>query len=682
MEQKEYDRIKRWDKDLERLGAGNKGHLNYLNYFKRHIKYPSFKRVQEGKSPYDDLQLSLINNLLNKSTEIAQMTTNFKEVIKYLNSEGFDKFNWDTFKSYAIYNFNNDSVKNKIKEVEKEKKAKFNEEKKEFIVKTSSLITDEFIVEQCYNKKTNFTYFAKFDKKTEEIEIVRTFTHDGIVYEPIYGEELPKQAVILPKEPVEYGTDEDLDKELFDHIYGWLDIPEDYLRLVIYNIKLSWVYQRFNTLNYTRALGDTGTGKSRFLFTLGHIHYKPMLVAGTLTPAVIFRLINKWGGTLLIDEGDQESSDENNAFIKIMNCGYERGTPVSRCDKNDPNKIDFFEVFCPKVLTTRRRFTDKATEARCMTSIMRQTARNDIYDTFVERYFDKAEELRGKLLMWRFRNYNTIDPEAGHKVDLSAFEPRLRQVNRAFISLFSKDKDSMVRFMEHMNEYQQNIIEERAESFDGVIINAIASMMAQGWDVITPTDIITYLKESGEDFKYELYPRSLGKKLKTLGLTFKRKKVFGKTKNCLDTKMKILENLFSRYLVDEEVAKKLENLGYVVTSVTLVTSVTDGYAKKKKKETIEKKMMCSDVSDVTNVTNVSHVTSNIEVESIEEDQNEPESLDITPNDIVQHILYNGENEMNIEQLKEDLNIDDGVLNSMKSAGEIIEKRPGFVMVNK
>jgi hypothetical protein len=443
---------------------------------------------------------------------------------------------------------------------------------KEDIINYVSYYNDENIMlEQVYDTKTNKAQFVKWDKNTKTWEFINELILEGSIIRPILGDELKIGAVLLPTEPLEYESDDKLDQELYDHINKWLDIPDEDKRFACYNIRLSWVYDKFNTLNYTRAIGQTGCGKSRFLFTLGHLHYKPMIVAGALTPAVIFRIINKWKGTLMIDEGDQDKSDESNAFIKIMNCGYEKGMPVSRCDKNEPTKIDFFDVFCPKVLTTRKRFDDKATESRCMTTIMTQTSRKDIPDILTKDYWKETKELRNKLLLWKFRNYDTIDADAGMKVNLDMYEPRLRQVNRSFISLFYHNKEQLDKFFTYLDGYQNNLIEERSETFEGIIVNAIAEMITNKWENITPSDIITFMSEKGITFKYELNSRVMGKELKNLGLKTKRMWLDGRTKNCLIKDKQILETIFSRYIIDPDMINKLSLIHYVITSITSLT---------------------------------------------------------------------------------------------------------------
>ena len=545
-----------------------------------------------------------------------------------------------------------------------EKKGKKNENKEPLIF-TSYHNETNYLYEQGYDPVTNKSYFIKWHKWDKEYTIVPYFYHNEIKHLPMYGDELAKQAVILPVKPLPYGSIKQLEKNIKEHIHQWLDITPEYEQLACYNILLSWVYQRFNTLSYTRALGDTGTGKSRFLFTLGHLHYKPMLIAGALTPAVIFRVIDKWQGTLLIDEGDQDNSEETNSFIKIMNCGYEKGMSVARCDKNHPNKIDFFNVFCPKVLTTRRRFQDKATEARCMTTIMTQTYRLDIKENFTKEYYDSVEELRGKLLMWRFHNYDTIDPEAGLRADLSRFEPRLRQVNRSFISLFVDDKEAMANFYQYLDTYQETLIEERATSFDGIIINVLAEMVSNGWEHITCTDLKEIIDQKGIDSKYPVTVRKLGNLIRGVGLIIHPMKVQGVSKKVILLDKRVLGNIFSRYIYDEAVVTKLSQKGYPVTEVTEDTETNKIIICTMK----EKEVTSNRLGNYGNLGN--RVT--------EEVVNIPEKRSIiTIKEITDYLLKNGVTK--IEILKDILMISDTIIDKLLATGTIVEMPKGSVRV--
>jgi energy-coupling factor transporter ATP-binding protein EcfA2 len=56
-------------------------------------------------------------------------------------------------------------------------------------------------------------------------------------------------------------------------------------------------------VGYLRIIGDYGSGKSRLLKVL-NICYKSIYTSGNASEAPIFRLMHKYGGTLIIDEDE------------------------------------------------------------------------------------------------------------------------------------------------------------------------------------------------------------------------------------------------------------------------------------------------------------------------------------------------------------------------------------------
>ena len=461
---------------------------------------------------------------------------------------------------------------------------KYSKEKEEEQPQTSLIIDEEkeIMVEQIFDKVSKFCVYKH---TTNEISYVDSY--DDFV--PIDGQEIVKKAIFLPTEALEYGTDEELDKEIKDFINKWLDIPKDVLQFALWNIKRSWVFDKFHTLNYLRALGDTGQGKSRFLDTLGYLHYKPIATSGATTSAPVFRIIDKWRGTLIIDEADFKKSDESQDIIKIINQGYEKGRNIMRCDQNDAAKISFFDPFCPKILATRRVFYDKAVESRCITQVMTGTTRKDINFNLNDDFFENAQKLRNKLLMWRFRNYFKINPNKDIDTSLKDLEPRVQQIVNSFISLFVNDKKQLETFNKFITNYQENLVDERRDSNEGQIIIALHELIEKGIVDISSKDII----EEGKliDWKgNQMKPRALSSILKSLGFNKSvPKRLEEGTKRCIPLINEHLEQLFVRYGVtvvtlDTETSEnknKNENqneklVGAVPSnSVTTVTSVTE-----------------------------------------------------------------------------------------------------------
>jgi len=435
---------------------------------------------------------------------------------------------------------------------------KLNLEKKELKKKNyiSSYIDKEnkIIVEQIYEKNSG-SLLCIYNHNTKKIEYTKEWKHNGKIFVSQEGEELEKNAILLPSKAEDY-NEEELNKQIKDFIHKWLDVPEDVSKFGVWNTKRSWVYDVFHTLNYLRALGDTGMGKSRYLNTFGCIHYKPIFTSGATTTAPLFRIIDKWRGTLVMDEADLKYSDESADTIKIINQGFEKNSFIMRCDQIDATKIKFFDPYCPKILATRRPFEDKATESRCITHVMEVTERKDIPVNLNDEFFEEAQKIRNKLLMWRFKNYFEID--LNKKFDLGDLEPRVEQIVSSYISLFSGDEKQMEDFKDYIKNYQEDLIEERQSSFEGNIIGVIHSLLRNLEKDFDAKRII----EKGEftnRLGKPMQPRALSSYLKSLG--FKKSnvlKVDGKTKRCISIEPKHITKLFERY-------------GYEVTEVTVVT---------------------------------------------------------------------------------------------------------------
>ncbi len=411
-------------------------------------------------------------------------------------------------------------------------------EKEEERKETSLYIDENIIAEQI--KKNKESLFCIYDIKNNSVKYNETLELEHETFYPIESEEVQKDAIKLPSGIVEYGTDEKLDIEIKEHIKKWLDIPKEVLQFAVWNIKRSWVYERFHTLNYLRALGEAGMGKSRFLDTLGYLHYKPIATSGATTAAPVFRIIEKWRGTLIMDEADFTKSDEAQDIIKIINMGYEKGKYVMRCDMENKKDINFFDPYCPKILATRKSFKDKATESRCITSIMKGTNRKDIKFNLNKDFWEKTEELRNKLLLWRFRNYHKINPEEDIDFEIDV-EPRIKQIVNSFITLFSTEKGQLDKFKKFILKCQDELIEERKNTFAGLIVESIYSMLEEGKNDISNQDII-------EKGGLNIHPRGLTNTLKTLGFSKPEVvKIDGKSKRCLPLKPNHLNNLMKRY---------------------------------------------------------------------------------------------------------------------------------------
>jgi len=402
-----------------------------------------------------------------------------------------------------------------------------------------------------------------------------TLTKDEEKICPNMGEELEeeRQIVLLSDGIEDYGNVTGLIEDIKKHIRTYYDCDEQTILFSSWYVLLTWVYDLLSTINYLRALGDFGTGKSRFSDVVGRICYKTIIGSGAGSVAALKRMVKKWKGTVLTDEGDFKQDDEKGELVKFYNLGFEKNRAIYQCNKNDPNKIEFYDPFCPKIILTRRPFNDSALESRCLTHVTKVTSRKDIPILLPSKFFKEEMSLRNKLLKFRFDYYHKIDCDKILDVDLGDLEPRLKQGMISFTVLFANIPEVLGKFKIFLGEYQKEIIEDRAGSFDGQIVSEVINFILDGHKYITAKMIVDILPQG----KYKNTPATIGKRLKSLGITTKPIKIDGATKRAIlfDD---LFENVVKRYCSDAE----------KVTAVTAVTAVTES---------------CSDVQNVLNNNN-------------------------------------------------------------------------------
>jgi len=441
---------------------------------------------------------------------------------------------------------------------------------KQKIIETSKVIHGDTLYEQVYNPKTKQSYYLGWDKQRQETIPQDEIIHDPIKYLPIIDDLLDKQAVLLPSEIIDYGTIEDLELEIDSFIQTWLDISEEHRQKAVWYVLLSWVIDKLNTIPYLRALGDYGTGKTRYLDVIGGICYKPMFVGGSVRAAPIYRVIDLWRGTAIFDEFTLKKSDESEDIIQILNNGYQRGKPVLRCDSNNYDKVKAFDPFGPKIIGGRSRFYDLALESRCITEIMQMTDRNDMPVDFTSHFYEKRQELQNKLLMYRFKNLDEINFDESITIDLGNILPRIKQTLTPFTVLFTTDKNRLTDFIRYAQLYNANVVEENSISFDGQIFNAYLKLIEEHEeeqqtldDYHEPTITSSAIRNSliSDGWKEDkITAATIGKRLHALGFKSSPKKIVGKTMKLLtidDAKLKLLKKR------------------YVVTVVSEVSAVTE-----------------------------------------------------------------------------------------------------------
>ena len=311
-----------------------------------------------------------------------------------------------------------------------------------------------------------------------KIEYKKTLDMGDIGYIPYpatLGVIKNRRIVLFPDKAEEYGSEQQIIEEIQAFIHHYLDTNFFYERLAAYYVLFSWLYDLFENLPYLRALGDYGTGKTRFIQTIGCLCYRPMMVSGAATASPVFRLINMFNGTLVMDEADFANSDAENELIKIVNVGYYKGGCVLRAEKEADTDIyapETYDVYGPKILATRKVFADRAVESRCLTH--RTTTarpRPGIPLLLNDDFWRRAQTLRNKLLMYRLRNHRPVLVDEALAND--SVEPRLNQVTMALKSIINNDamRQDIDTFI---SAYNETMINDRQMTLPALVLQALA----------------------------------------------------------------------------------------------------------------------------------------------------------------------------------------------------------------
>ncbi len=408
-----------------------------------------------------------------------------------------------------------------------------------------------------FNFLKNKAAFLVYEKATGKIDVVDKIELPSVTIVPIVGDEI-YDALWLPSGVEDYGDERALAKEIQDFLYYWIDLtPMQYWQASWYIIG-SWVFDKFNTIGYLRFLGDTGSGKSRGLDSIGRLCYKSVRTMGCITPAPIYRLLRKWGGSLVLDESDikfgqSENSDE---VLKILKCGMERGSPIIRCNKDDPNQLEILPCFGPKVFASEAPFSDVALESRCIRIPMEPTVRLPrVPKNLGAKFYTAEQKLRNKLLYFRLKNYDKIDtdfledPEADSDIDV---EPRLMQIGLPFSAVFRQFPDVMTEFRKMMVESQSVLTDERSQSYKGAIVHAVFELArTEGREYVSSGAVAKYCKENFGLEKID--SRVVGKNFKSLNIVAINRRVAGAPRaRYITWRDSIMHKLLRRYIDPED----------------------------------------------------------------------------------------------------------------------------------
>src|SRR3989344_5814363 len=318
--------------------------------------------------------------------------------------------------------------------------------------------------------------------------------------------------VLLASEPVEYGSEDELLADIQSFIHRYVDVSPLFEKIASYYVLFTWVYDSFNELPYLRLRGEPGSGKTRFLLTVGSLCYKPMFASGASTVSPLFRILDAFKGTLIIDESDFRMTDERAEIVKILNNGNVKGFPVLRSEVS-PTTKEFdpraYAVFGPKLVAGRGLFEDRALESRFLTEETGlRPLREDIPINLPNVQKVEARRLRNKLLLFRFRNLHKREVQAD-MVDRS-IEPRLNQIFVPLLSIID-DPKAQADIRELARGYNNQMINERGQDMEAQVLEVVKELWALPEVKLSVRDITdTFVLRYGDEYERRITAKAIG----------------------------------------------------------------------------------------------------------------------------------------------------------------------------
>lgn len=327
---------------------------------------------------------------------------------------------------------------------------------------------------------------------------------DGKKYKPIppwdiRADVAMRNIVLLPSELGEQMTEEELLAQTDSHIHKYFDFGADrfFEEFAPNYIPFTYTYDAFSEVSYLRAKGDYGTGKTRFIKTIGKICYRATYISGGTSPATIYNMLDDWRGSLVLNEADFTQSDDASIIAKILNGGTERDEFIGRMAKNGAGEmyVKTYNIFGPKVIATRRDFDDRAIESRCITMDMVPFPPKPTIPLSSPPQKD-LEELELRNLWTTYRMYHaqeriTVDESLADR----SIEPRLNQIIMPLLMTITSPA-AKERIKGFLQEHNAKTKEARYNSKTARVVEGLVIANAWGPASEHPSDELrVYLKD-------------------------------------------------------------------------------------------------------------------------------------------------------------------------------------------
>jgi len=344
-------------------------------------------------------------------------------------------------------------------------------------------------------------------------------TENNIVYLPLRRTPWP---LTTPRLTFDLSETQKLWHEVRSFIFEHVDVVEEEL----YDVLTAWILASYlpelwMVVPYIFFYGPIASGKTRGLETLQVLSYRG-IIGSNVSSASLFRGCELWHPTVFLDETEIYSRAEHTEVIGLLNSGYRRGQYAWRVKNTEHGtQLELFDVFGFKALSGTEGLA-QALESRSIKIRMMKNTRPVRFLIDLE----KAEELRGKLLMWRFRMMHKIFSEENEVSEVfSEVSPDLKFANGRLIELFqpllavaNEGHENIVKYARKVYEIRQ--LEEQT-TLEAMILEALLNLENKVENRVILTKDIRETLNEGLPEKEKFKTRTIGRVMSKMGFISK-----------------------------------------------------------------------------------------------------------------------------------------------------------------
>lgn len=266
-----------------------------------------------------------------------------------------------------------------------------------------------------------------------------------------------------------------------------LDNPLMYKMAAFYSL-FTWVYDAFNELPFLRARGDKDTGKSAIMLRTGYLCYRLIRSTGISSTASLKYMASIYKGTIFLDEMDvSDQFDERIVMLNVSAMKEQANiinmTPVKTADGLTVFEPTVHNVYGPKLITMYGKFSDPATESRCVTFDCYEKEIAELKAKGIPRRLSdewRAEALRIRNLdiRWRLEHWQP-DVQIPETLEDDRVSTRTNQVTVPIKYLVRDDPVALEGVTKVVLALYEEQLRDKAASFEARILEAILAVMGE-----------------------------------------------------------------------------------------------------------------------------------------------------------------------------------------------------------